>query len=91
MRTCAKVTVAGLVFFAGGILFGVGSTVFGMAASFHRAPAGTPADAKELSGGIYESLAAVASAIGVSFVGLCVAIAGVAAYLLEKRHGRESV
>jgi hypothetical protein len=86
MKNSVKVAIAGGVLFVGGIVVGVGVTVVGMMCAFTaigNSPTTPPPS--ELAEGIGYSLMATSIGMGVSFLGFCILIGGVIAYVAGRK------
>jgi hypothetical protein len=86
MKNSVKVCVAGAILFVGGICAGVIGTVFGMIISFNRIgnSPNTP-QPREIAEGLSYSVISTSIGMGVSFLGLCLGLGGLIAYLVGRK------
>jgi hypothetical protein len=87
MKTSIKVSIAGAVLFVGGFVLGFGVTVLVMVQAFNTIDnsSGTPVPSEQVTETVRYAFMVTSIGIGVSFLGLCLGLGGLIAYLVGRK------
>ena len=94
MKKSIKFIISGAVLFFGSLIFGVGGTVISLIYSFNQMSSFEQANPDQLAEGISSSLIATLVGIPIAFIGFCLLVGGLIAYLVgrfRKQTGAETV